>query len=277
MVKMGIDIFNEYSRNARLKPAFLVALPVAMLATGLGLNSSMLLCAISGPLTAAGLTFLLAQLSRDAGVRRQQVLFASWGGKASITKLRHRDTTLNLHTRSRYHATAEELLRRPMPTPDEEATNPGAADLLYEAYSNLLLERTRDTKKFRLLFEELVHYGFRRNLFAMKTVGVVVSLVCAVVEILLVAHAFRAYGRIDVLNFVFVALDLFLLLCWLILISEGWVKRAGEAYAERLLAASENLRSAAASPPQKEKKSGRQATEKSDPKRTTGPVEEKTT
>lgn len=274
---MGIDIFNEYSRNARLKPAFLVALPVAMLATGLGLNSSMLLGAISGPLTAAGLAFLLAQLSRDAGVRRQQVLFASWGGKPSITKLRHRDTTLNLHTRSRYHATAEELLGRPMPTPDEEATNPGAADLLYEAYSNLLLERTRDTKKFRLLFEELVHYGFRRNLFAMKTVGVVVSLVCAVVEILLVSHAFRAYGRIDVLNFVFVALDLFLLLCWLTLISEGWVKRAGEAYAERLLAASENLRSAAASAPQKEKKSGRQATEKSDHKRTTGPVEEKST
>src|ERR1039457_568562 len=102
MLKLGIDIFNEYSRNARLKPAFLVALPVAMLASGLGLSSSMLLGAISGPLTAAGLTFLLSQLSRDAGVRNQQGLFARWGGKPSIAKLRHRDTTLNLYTRARY-------------------------------------------------------------------------------------------------------------------------------------------------------------------------------
>jgi hypothetical protein len=277
MVKLGIDIFNEYSRNARLKPAFLVALPVALLAAGLGLSSSMLLGAISGPLTAAGLTFLLSQLSRDAGVRRQQALYISWGGKPSITKLRHRDTTLNPHTRARYHSAAGELLGRPMPSPDEEATDLGAADLLYEAYSNVLLERTRDTKQFRLLFEELVHYGFRRNLFAMKSVGVVLSFVCAVAEILLVSHAFRVYARFDVLNSVFAVLDLFLLLCWLILISEGWVKRAAEAYAERLLAASENLRSAKASTPKKEKKSGRKSSEKNEQKRTTGPVEETTT
>lgn len=276
MVKLGIDILNEYSRNARLKPAFLVGLPVALLATGLGLSSSRLLGAISGPLTAAGLTFLLSQLSRDAGVRRQQALYITWDGKPSVTKLRHRDDTLNSHTKSRYHAVAADLLGRPMPSCDEETADPKAADSLYEAYSNLLLERTRDTKQFRLLFEELMHYGFRRNLFAMKSVGTFLSFVCGAAEVFIAFHAYRVDARFDVLNCVFALLDLFLLLCWAGLISEGWVKRSADAYAERLLAASEKLRSSRPNVPAKEKQSDRKARGKNQKEQIAGPVEEST-
>src|ERR1700722_19433796 len=156
MSKGNLDVLNEYVRNARLKPALLAGLPLGMLAASLGLSSSVLLAALSGPLAIAGVTYFLAHLSRDWGVRKQVDLFRRWGGKPSVSKLRHRDNSLNQHTRARYHAKGKELLGYSMPTAAAEAADPAAADSLYEAYSNLLLERTRDTKVFRLLFGELM-------------------------------------------------------------------------------------------------------------------------
>jgi hypothetical protein len=241
MSKASLDFSNEYARNARLKPALLVSLPLATLTIGYGLKSSIMLGALFGPLAAAGFTYLLAHLTRDFGVRRQVELFRSWGGKPSITKLRHRDVSLNPYTRARYHQKAAELLGRPMPTVAEEEADPAAADSLYEAYSNVLLERTRDTKVFRLLFEELVSYGFRRNLLSMKTLGLWLCIFCTVCEAVLLVRVFRITGQIEASNALFAGLDLFLLLCWWLLITPNWVRRAADAYAERLLAASENL------------------------------------
>jgi hypothetical protein len=241
VAKGDFDISSEYSRNARLKPAFLVAVPVAALAASWGLSGSVLLGIVSGPLAAAGLTYLFAHLSRDSGQKKQEKLFESWGGKPSIRKLRHRDTTLNPHTRARYHQKAAELLGKVMPTPAEEAADPAAADLLYGAYSNLLLERTRETKTHRLLFEELIGYGFRRNLYGMKSVGVFLTSLCTGLESLSLLSAFRTTRQLDTGKAVFLALDLFLLFCWLFTITPNWVKRASDSYAEQLLAASENL------------------------------------
>jgi hypothetical protein len=241
MTKANLDFSNEYSRNARLKPALLVSLPLATLAVGYGLKSSIMIGALFGPLAAAGLTYLLAHLTRDFGVMKQAELFRSWGGKPSITKLRHRNVSLNPHTRARYHQKAAELLGRPMPTVAEEEAEPAAADSLYEAYSNVLLERTRDTKVFRLVFEESVSYGFRRNLLSMKTLGFWLCVGCTLLEAFLVVRALRITGQIEISNAIFAGLDLFLLLCWWLVITPDWVRRAAEAYADRLLAASENL------------------------------------
>ena len=43
-----------------------------------------------------------------------------WGGKPTVAKLRHSNPTLNLHTRARYHEKAAQLLRKDIPTLQEE-------------------------------------------------------------------------------------------------------------------------------------------------------------
>lgn len=235
------DILSEYARNARLKPALLASLPVAFFVLGYGLKSSVLLGALFGPLSVVGFTYLLALVTRDFGLAKQTQLFRAWGGKPTVAKLRHRDTSLNTHTGARYRARAAKALGTPMPTAAEEQADPGAADSLYEAYSNLLIERTRDTKRFRLLFEELIDYGFRRNLLSIRPLGFPLSVLCSLVEIGLCMRSFYLTGRIEVDAAVFAVLDLFLVACWWQIVSPEWVRRAAEAYAERLLAASENL------------------------------------
>jgi len=53
--------------------------------------------------------------------------------------------------------------RRP-PAPEQEAADPEAADGFYTRAGNWLRENTRSKKKFDILFNENVTYGYRRNL-----------------------------------------------------------------------------------------------------------------
>lgn len=269
----NLDFSNEYARNARLKPALLASLPVALVAVGYGLKSSVLLGSLYGPLAAVGFTYLLAHLTRDFGVRKQEELFRIWGGKPSVIKLRHRDISLNPHTRARYHERASELLGKPLPTAGEEEADPAAADSLYEAYSNVLLERTRNTKIFRLLFDELISYGFRRNLLAIRPVGLPLCALCLIVETGLLFRGFQLTGVFESTKAVFAGLDGFLLVCWWFLIRPSWVRRAADAYAERLLAASESLRESGKGAAVSEKRASKRGASK----RSTRQVEKGTT
>jgi hypothetical protein len=64
-----------------------------------------------------------------------------------------------------------------------EQNDPAAAKSFYERTGTWLRENTRDTKKFPILFNELVTYGFRRNLLGVKwpalALNLVVVLICA--------------------------------------------------------------------------------------------------
>jgi len=92
-----------------------------------------------------------------------------WGGKPSTVKLRHRDTTNQRpHERTLPRHRASAAARSQVPNATEETADPVAADSVYEAFGDFLRERTRDTKKCRLVFEELMNYGFRRNLWGWR-------------------------------------------------------------------------------------------------------------
>ena len=242
-----IAALDEYSRHARLKPAFLVVLPLGLVVSIFGLKASVVLAAFSGPLATVGLTFLLAQIGRDFGKRKEAHLYSLWGGKPSIAKMRHRDPTVNKHTRERYHQKAQLLLGLSLPDVTSEQSDPKAADALYEAFSNLLLERTRDRKRFPLIFQELVNYGFRRNLWGMKPIGLTLSLLCVALEIGGLVHSALVRQMPSALTLSSFLITLFLVVCWICLVNPDWVGLAANAYAERLLASSEVLEPAAPS------------------------------
>src|ERR1700721_3382076 len=134
------------------------------------------------------------------------------------------------------------MLGRQVATAKGGGGDPSSGDALYEAYSNLLLERTRNTKTFRLLFEELISYRFRRNLLGIRPLGFPLCALCLIVELGLLVRGFRSTGDVEATKAVFAVLDGFLVACWWLVITPGWVRRAADAYAERLLAASENLK-----------------------------------
>jgi hypothetical protein len=128
-----------------------------------------------------------------------------------------------------------------MPSELDESKDAAAAESVYEAYSNLLLERTRDKSKFPLVFEELTNYGFRRNLWALKPIGIVIATASLVVQLVHLAWSLLRHQQIGPWDTSLLAMNLLLLTCWVLIVNPLWVKRSADAYADRLLAASEKL------------------------------------
>jgi hypothetical protein len=233
--------FDEYTRNARLKPAFIVTIPVALVCIALGVKTSILATVLVTPLTSLGLTALVAQFTRDVGKKKELELYRRWGGKPTTIKLRHTDTSFNTYTRARYHEKLQKLMGKKMPSADDEVKDSGRCDQIYETAGDFLREKTRDTQKFRLLFEELMNYGFRRNLWALKPVGLLISFSSTVLITLVVVFNARSSGIMDPMAWTTMGLNWLILIWWLFRITPDWVRQSANEYAIRLLAASDEL------------------------------------
>ncbi len=128
-----------------------------------------------------------SDLARRMGKRFERKMFASTGGKPIMTLLRHSDGTLETRTKDRYRNFLAEQLKEPPPTAEDETRDPAAANGFYDRCGNWLRERTRrDTGKYKVLFEENVTYGFRRNLYGLRWPGLILNaLVVAICTYLL--------------------------------------------------------------------------------------------
>ena len=87
--------------------------------------------------------------------------------------------------KDRYRAFMALQIGSAAPSINEEGTNPHKSNEFYSSAGNWLREHTRDTKKFAILFNENITYGFRRNLLGLKPVAlasnVVVLALCGAV------------------------------------------------------------------------------------------------
>jgi hypothetical protein len=174
-------ITDLYERKARLYPALLVLLPpiLAVVAfIGGELDTIKVLLSILG---SAGCAFFLAQVARDSGKKKENLLFKAWGGMPSIAIFRYRDSTLDSITKQRYHKAMETLVpESSAPTEKNEKKKPDETDEIYSAWSNYLRTHTRDKARFPLIFSENVNYGYRRNAWGMKAWGIRLSLLSAI-------------------------------------------------------------------------------------------------
>ncbi len=102
--------------------------------------------------------------------------------------MRRADTTLNTDSKDRYRAFLAGKLGRAVPTAAEEEQNQAAADAFYEQAGTWLRENTRDTKKFSILFNENITYGYRRNLLGLKWIALGLNLAIVVICVGLLWH-----------------------------------------------------------------------------------------
>lgn len=252
--------FDDYNRKARLTPALFVSLPIALAAIAIFPDNVWFWGGGLGLLAWFGVLRFLAQRARDMGKSKEEELYSSWGGKPTTYALRHR-TTQNKVELARFHRKLNELTSQQMPTPSEELDDPDLADQTYETCVKFLLAKTRDHSKFSLLYEENCNYGYRRNLFGMKPLGIITS---SVGILFLGAQCAFAIGLPNLittwqrgnsiqtflnlqfsncapLTLAFFVVNIFLCIAWLRWINPDWVKNAADAYAARLLESCENL------------------------------------
>jgi hypothetical protein len=185
---------------------------------------------------------LLAQLARDRGSRLEPDLARQWGGMPTTQLLRHRSSSVNPVLRQHYHVSLRAVLRDVrLPSAEEEAAEPHGADHIYEACVARLRECTRDRATFPLVFEENANYGYRRNLVALRPVGIAIAIVSLVAAGVRAATIFHSGSQFPVAAMVAVFGDLVLLALWRFHFDSDWVRIAADAYARQLLAACERL------------------------------------
>lgn len=242
--------FDGYDLKARIYPALLTVLPglATLLAWHPGLLTSNAGAAVLTIINTGGLLYLLAELSRSQGQRAQKRLLVTWGVMPTTQMLRHADGSLDAEVKARYHQHLGGRLGRPLPTAEEERADPTAADKRYGSAVLWLMEQCRGPAHF-LVLNENTSYGFRRNLYGLKRIGIAVCLASLVIVALVLVDRYPAQMPVRLTTVIATAqtlspvqvgaigLCLIVLLGWLFVVRAGWVLEAGKLYARRLLAA----------------------------------------
>ena len=172
---------ESYARRARVYPVLLAALPglalAAVMVSWKELGISHLIAT-----TAAGfLLYAFGDLARRLGKKYEEAIYCELGGKPSTTMLRFCDGTFDDTTKAAWLKFLATKVTGKPPTPEREKADLKSADLYYDRCGNWLRENTRDQKKFNLLFEELTTYGYRRNIYGLKWLGLELNLLVVAV------------------------------------------------------------------------------------------------
>lgn len=229
---------DQYVIQARLLPALLSLFPIFVTIAVWMPALYKLGTDLVGLAFACGITTAFAHFSRARGRTIQEELVREWGGLPTTIWLRQSDTHLEQQTKLRYYQFLENNVPEwTAPTRDEEEAHPDEADLKYGSAVRWLLELTRDTKKYPLLFAENISYGFRRNALALKPFAIIFAVIAA------------GFGPIQLHNtppadllgqypfqIASLLVSLLLLSWWTLGVTRSWVRDAADAYARALLA-----------------------------------------
>lgn len=235
--------YDEYDRRARLLPGLLVLSPLIFSVWAWFPEITTWSIVISILISCGG-PALLARTVRDRGKKKEDSLYRSVNRKLpTTTMLRHRDDIIDPFTKQRYHDILQKKINNiSFPCAEVELENPALADHQYDSAINWLKEKTRNTKEFPLVKEELINYGFARNLWGMKQYGLSLSL------LMVITNCFIIYSRYE-MKFQAVAPILWvsLIFCigivfwWIAFVKKNMVISTANAYARSLLAACERL------------------------------------
>jgi hypothetical protein len=246
-LRLGLNkLLDPYDLKARYLPGLLVLLPAVLCLAVLYGSKSPTVVTLGSVLTACGGPYLLASFVRTWGQHAQDRLFQLWGGQPSTILLRHRHEQLPPLTKRRYAELSASKLGIHLPTAEEEAQDPEEADQAYVAAADALRPLTNDRKTFPFVFKELVAYGFNRNAYGSRWVGLAFSLltVAFTLEHVGMLHAASPYwtpadlepgpATVVIVAMVFCCL-------WCFHFTAGTVRQSGFAYAKRLWEALEKV------------------------------------
>jgi hypothetical protein len=227
-------ITDDYDRYARLYPALILIAPISIAILPILIVNYDIFKILMSLFLVCGMPFLLGQMIRDMGKHKEKELFNKWGGMPSSAVFRYRDEAIDQITKCHYH----KILANFVPdtklfTPEEENEHPQDADNVYLAWSNFLRVQTRDTKKFNLIHAENINYGFRRNIFGCRIIGIIISLLSNLSFIFYIYITSKS-SNIDYITIISIISNFFILQLWIFYFTDKWVRIPANAYAMRL-------------------------------------------
>ena len=235
---------DEYTIYARLQPFLIALFPLFMFYfsffpmndTGWGLLISVL--------SFIGIFSLLSQFSRDFGMHAEKKLYKKWGIKPTLNMLSFGRSSIQKTTLSRIHKKLAELTGIGGDIDEAaEKKNPDQTFEIYQYWVDFLKEITRGKPEYSLVYMENINYGFRRNMYGLKYLSLIVCLALFIIKLAfmdLPATPLNYSGLLSLLiamkpfDKIFLLSDAIFIITWFF-IRESWVLYAANSYSERLL------------------------------------------
>jgi hypothetical protein len=246
-MRLGLNkVLDPYDLTARLMPGLLVLSPAILCISVLYGAKNPVAVALASVLSTCGGPYLLSSFVRTWGQRAQDRLFRQWGGQPSAILLRFRHDHLPTQTKERYRELAASRLGVALPSAREEESDPKKADQAYDSAADALRPLTIDRRAFPFVFKELVAYGFNRNAYGSRWVGLAVAAATIVTTLM---HAGLLHLQrpnwtpvdTDTAHIVVMVVAIGFGCLWCFHFTAQTVQQAGFSYAKRLWEALEKL------------------------------------
>ena len=169
-----------YTLRARLFPSVLAVAPLLALATMFVATVSFGIPQTLVGIAVAVLLYTCAEVGRRFGKSAEKRLFAEYGGRPVFAALRRQSHVFSGATKERYRNFLAAKIGQQVPSSKAERDDPRSVDGFYRDCAAWLREHTRDTEKFKVLFNENIGYGFWRNLRGMKALALVCNVITLV-------------------------------------------------------------------------------------------------
>lgn len=233
-------IYDPYTLRVRISVGIIVMAPLILSIYLLIPGTRDISFTVILIIIAFGMCNFMISLSRHLGRKALKKCFT--GLLPAQQMLLPSDNSLDSITKKRYHRFLSSKVKNLTFTKDAETLNASCLSAV-----NWLIAQTRDSNKFPLIKEETINFGFVKNLYGLKTIGIVISLFITVIEgaALFVKNKF-GLDMIEYPNLIaslIISLSFFLL--WVCAINKELVIDSGKKYARALLSAcdSETLNS----------------------------------
>ena len=226
-------MIDAYNLRARSLPVYITVMPVILVMAAILPRGLDLPLAGAAVVVFAPLSYLVSQLGADFGKRLEKRLWEKWGGPPTTRFLRHDNQEFNPVTRQHIH---QRLSRFDLhiPSLEEQEHDPSLADAHWQACTEFLIAMTRDKRRYPLVFQGLVEYGFRRNLLGLKPIGLALSIACLSAS---GGEVWQTWGSLEVTAVPIAAslLTLGILTAWIFWLKKSTVCLSANRYARFLL------------------------------------------
>jgi len=185
-VDLSYKVFNEFTEyefKARIFPTVFMLLPLVITILTwypqlINFETSILILFILMVTIS-----VLAKFVREKGRKIQDKLFDKGKNFPTTTYLKHSDTNLNKYTKARYHKYLNiNIENLNIPSVEQELENPEFYNEQYDSAVDWLLEKTRNTNKYQLIYQNNINYGLSRNMLGIKPLGISIAVLSIIID-----------------------------------------------------------------------------------------------
>ena len=230
-MELDFEIFDAYNIRARLSPSIILLSPIVI---------SVFLCFEKvRTLGAASITvFLFLAFANSVPIiQRRRRSTRQSKGKSNLPQ-KNRAAEMLKPSDTAFDAVSKERYYKKLASLDKSFslfTEPNDSEEFFACCESAVLYLRSRTRGNRLVLEENINYGFCRNLTENKIAGIVLSGLCIIAVFFGSLLAFGSISVIPVQNIFAFAIDLLILVFWILGVCSGDLDRASENYSKALI------------------------------------------